>query len=132
MDLQGKAGAGRFQWNLGGWFGSQVGGTLWLVLLGGVLWAKGQGAGAALLGLGLAANALGCFLWTRRQILDPYLALQLLLGACGIAAALSMWLLAGAGVTAADAGLPSLWAVLIYPALMAWFAFLEHQTRRAS
>jgi len=29
-----KAGSGKFQWNTGGWFGSQIGSTLWLLLLG--------------------------------------------------------------------------------------------------
>ena len=29
-----RTGSGQFQWNPGGWFGSQLGGTIWMLILG--------------------------------------------------------------------------------------------------
>lgn len=30
--MQSRVGPGRFQWNTGGWFGTQLGSTVWLIL----------------------------------------------------------------------------------------------------
>ncbi len=83
-----------------------------------------------------AANAIGSWLWRRRDGLRPYPAIQLLLLACG-ATSLSAWFLL-------DFFLPGViqlmgwsrsgmyFALLIVPALMAWSALLEHSTKSKS
>ena len=60
-----------FQWNAGSWFGPQLGGTLWLLLLGLVLFPKDALAAAVALACFAGANVVGLSLWRRRQ------------GACG-------------------------------------------------
>ncbi len=120
----------RFQWNRGGWFGGQLGGTLWLLLLGGLLLARGASVGALVLVLGLVPNALGVVLWRRRERWAPYPALQLLIavsGASAVAALAAVWV---AGET-----LPG-WsfrggflALAVYPALMGMFHLQERSAR---
>ena len=131
MTTQEDAGRGHFQWNRGGWFGGQVGATLWLLLLGATLLAKGHGVGAVALLLGLAANGVGVALWRRRDRMEPYPAIQLMIGACGLAA-----LLAVLAVSLSDPSpeaqemTPSLPLLLVYPALMALFHLQERAARK--
>ena len=88
-----KRGDGAFQWNVGGWFGGQVGATLWLIGLGVLLLVQGRLVGAGVLALGLAPNALGGLLWSRRARVSPYPAIQALVGASGLCALAAMlWL----------------------------------------
>jgi hypothetical protein len=72
-------GPGAFQWNTGGWFGSQVGGTafmltgaIWLTLfapLVGLIWLAGF----------VVCNAVGIGLWRRRARIAPFTAMAILL-----------------------------------------------------
>ena len=71
-------------WNAGGWFGSQLGSTLWLALLGGVFVAQGRASGWALLLAFAAANGIGVALWGARGRLAAYTALQTLVGVTGL------------------------------------------------
>jgi len=68
-----------FQWNAG-WFGGQVGGTLWL-LIGGVLLVAGPAPLIGLVWLGsfVIANLFGLALWLMRGRLRVYPAMQLFL-----------------------------------------------------
>ena len=90
MEYQGRPGPGRFQWNRGGWFGAQLGATAWLLLLGAMMMAQGRTSGAVVLAVGLAVNGLGLYLWNARNEREPYPAIQLLLGACAVAAVVSV------------------------------------------
>ena len=77
-------GPGQFQWNRGGWFGSQLGGTAWM-LVGAVAMAlQAPNVASVWLVCFLVANAIGFWMWWRRDRLRPYLALQSLLLVCGI------------------------------------------------
>lgn len=129
MELQGKAGPGAFQWNRGGWFGSQVGATLWIVLLGASLLPSSPGLGGLVVTLGLIPNALGGLLWRRRQTLSPYPALQALLATCGLAALLALVCLRAAGVAGADT-LHAWGSIALYPGLMLVFHLRERSARR--
>jgi hypothetical protein len=77
-------------WNAGGWFGSQLGGTAWLLIGALVIGRESPLSGAVLLGCFLASNLIGTLLWTLRARLDPYRALQALV---------ALVVLAGAGAT---------------------------------
>jgi len=133
MEYQGKPGPGRFQWSRGGWFGGQLGATLWLLLLGGILLVHGRMAGAVVLALGLAINGFGFYLWQARHRWEPYPAIQVFIGACALVAVVSI-LLASASNPSAEATdpIPSLPTLLIYPALMAVFHLQERSARKPS
>ncbi len=76
--MQCKRGTGRFQWNMGGWFGAQVGSTSWLFL--GAILLLGQTPLLAGLWLGcfVLANLIGTIIWMNRSKVDPYRAIQVL------------------------------------------------------
>ncbi len=65
-------------WNAGGWFGSQLGGTLWMFISAGVLGPEHARSAVVVLVCGLASNVVGLALWGQRSRLDPYRALQIL------------------------------------------------------
>lgn len=132
MKLQGKRGAGAFQWNRGGWFGGQVGATLWLAILGFVLLAQSQAVGALPVALAVLANLVGVLLWRRRWSLAPYPAMQALIVVCGIAAGLAILGVRAAGLELSEVGLPSAWFLLMYPGLNLFFYRLERSFKKAA
>jgi hypothetical protein len=80
-------------WQAGGWFGSQLGSTAWLLVSALVVAPHALASAAVLLSAFLAANGIGLLLWTLRARLDPYRALQLLLAASVLAGAVATrWL----------------------------------------
>jgi len=132
MEYQGKPGPGRFQWNVGGWFGAQVGATVWMLLLGGLMMGQGRASGAVVIALFLLVNGFGLYLWRGRHEREPYPAIQLLLGACTVTAVVSV-LLASASNPSSDAShAPSLPTLLIYPALMGLFHLQEQSARKSA
>jgi len=132
VKLQGKRGTGAFQWNRGGWFGSQLGATLWLVLLGSVLLAQSRWVGGLVVLFGLIPNLVGLLIWRRRYSVSPYPAIQALLAVCGLAALCAMLSIRAAGVAASSLDLPSLWFLLMYPGLMLAFHFQEQSARKTA
>jgi uncharacterized membrane protein YfcA len=77
-------GPGIFQWNGGGWFGAQLGSTVWMLLAAG--WIAPVAPQAATIGVlcFAAPNALGMWLWQRRDRILPHTAIQVLvLSICG-------------------------------------------------
>ena len=125
MDTEAITQRSHFQWNRGGWFGGQIGATLWLVCLGVLLLLQGVAAGAVPLVLGLAANAFGLLLWTRRERLAAYPALQMMIAAAGFAALVSMAVVARAH---AEATTRDMWVLLVYPGLMLVFWLRERSS----
>ena len=74
-------GPGRFQWNTWGWFGGQVGSTLWLFALGLVWLFRGRvWTGVVCAILALVPNIIGLRLWLFRDRIRPHRALQILMG----------------------------------------------------
>jgi hypothetical protein len=128
-----RVGRGHFQWSPGGYFGAQLGGTLWLLSF---LWFAPLAPEAAGLGLGLfaAANAVGFALWWGRDRIAPYVGVQLLLLACAAAGVAAF-----AGLTALRPSLasrllksPRDWMpLLVFPAIMVAFHLMEASARRA-
>ena len=121
-----------FSWNAGGWFGSQVGCTAWL-LTGAVFLAPLAPRNAACwLACFVIANGIGTWLWSSRGWIRPYLAIQLLLlvcGICGLVAFSSLDMTRPDVVRTVGERRQGYLALLILPALMAWFAVLEHGSR---
>lgn len=126
-----RHGDGAFQWNRAGWFGSQLGATLWLLLLGIAVLAHVKELGTALVVLALLPNAIGIYLWHRRHELAPYPAIQILLAACGLSALLSLIVVARAGLSPSLLGLPPAWLLAMYPALMLVFHLRERAAKQA-
>ena len=88
--MKARPGNGQFQWNAGGWFGSQVGATLWLLLVG-LRFAGESYHLAALLALCFVVpNVVGTVMWTKRSTLDPYVAIQGLFAVIFVATAAGM------------------------------------------
>jgi hypothetical protein len=80
-------------WQAGAWFGSQLGGTAWLLLAALAIASRSPGSAAVLLACGVSANLVGCLLWTARARLDPYRAFQVLTAAVVLAGmAATRWL----------------------------------------
>ncbi|MBW2232959.1 MAG: hypothetical protein JRH17_21440 [Deltaproteobacteria bacterium] len=131
MELQGRPGEGAFQWNRGGWFGSQLGATLWLVLLGALLLAQSKAVGGLVVLFGLVPNLIGLALWRRRHSLSPYPAVQGLIATCGLSALLAMLCIRTVGL-GPSVDPPTVWLLLIYPGLMLVFHFQEQSARRVN
>lgn len=127
-----RTGAGHFQWNTGGWFGGQLGGTAWMLVGAGVLAALAPGHAAIWLSCFLVANLVGLSLWRRRDRLSPYVAIQLLLGTCGVVGLVALGMLEWLRPDAArqlSGERRSLFALGIVPLLMTWFAIMEYLAR---
>jgi hypothetical protein len=130
-----KRGAGTFQWNLGGWFGAQIGSTLWLFIMGGILVSKDLVPGLVVIGCGLAPNLLGFLLWGRRDRIAPYTAIQTLFLVMGLCTLLAFIAIDSSGrVGELDPSMKSprhmYWMLLIFPALMGLFHFHERAGKR--
>ena len=77
--MQCKRGIGVFQWNTGGWFGTQVGSTCWLFFGAISFLSQTPRLAALLLGCFASANLVGTIIWRNRGKVDPYRAIQDLL-----------------------------------------------------
>ena len=125
-------GNGQFQWNAG-WFGGQIGGTAYLIILGIILAFVDPAPGIIILSCGVIPNIVGCALWKRRDKLAPYPSMQLLMVVIFISTVIAF-------VTAFhfsrntewhfDLDFRIAWILLLYPALMLWFHFIEHEGRK--
>lgn len=131
-----RKGDGQFQWNAGGWFGAQVGGSLWMLLLGFTLLGRQPGLGALCLGLALLVNATGYALWHFRDRLPPYPSIQILLLLVGLATLVllvtfdTMAQLALLDPRFRDNPRGLYLLLLMFPGLMALFYFQDRAGRR--
>lgn len=73
---QPRLGPGRFQWNAGGWFGAQLGSTVWLLIAAATLLPKHAEAGVVALSCFLVPNIFGLMLYLNRSRIAPYPAIQ--------------------------------------------------------
>jgi len=126
-----------FSWNAGGWFGSQLGCTLWLLILGFVLLSKDSIAAVVCLAGFVALNAWGLSFWRRREHLSAYAGLQRFLLAASLIIALVVVVLNGRGVSQpptpgalVSTYLPY-WGIAVGPALMLLFFLRERQVKRS-
>lgn len=127
---QAIAGPGNVQCNTGAWFGAQLGSTAWMLLA--AAWMAPLAPAVAAVGLlcFILPNALGTWLWRRRDRMAPhpaFLLLMLLISGSGLLLLLTFdWFW--------PAAVPreSLWSgyviLLVVPVVMAGWYFLERGT----
>ena len=120
-----------FRWNAGGWFGPQLGGTLWLLLLGLFVFPRDAAAAAVVLGCFAGANLAGLWLWRRRHRIAAYPALQWMIAACGVASLIALVFLDSRPESPEFAPSIPYWVLLVFPGVMVML-FLQRRiaTRR--
>jgi hypothetical protein len=130
-----RAGSGKFQWNTGGWFGAQIGSTLWLLLIGAMILNTNAIMGSILLFLFILPNLAGWILWRERHRIEPYPAIQSLLGTIGLSSLFAVIILDLSGyIVKLEPGMrtspkQAYWYLLIFPVLMIAFHFLNSGDR---
>lgn len=127
-----------FAWNAGGWFGSQFGGTLWLLILGFVLALKDALAGSTCVASFFVLNAWGLYLWQRRGQLTAYGGFQRFLIAASVVIALVVWVVNTRGLSEPSTPddwrstyLPY-WAIAVAPAVILLFFLRERIAMRSA
>jgi len=78
----------KLEWNAGGWFGSQFGGTAWILVAAVLSAIRDVSMGFVLLGIFAVPNVIGYMFWHRKN-LSCYAATQwliALMGTCGLLA----------------------------------------------
>jgi len=135
MTTDGSSAPSAFSWNAGGWFGSQLGCTLWLLILGLVLLWKDAFAAWACVGGFVVLNAWGLVLWSRRERLSAYSAMQRFLAAASVVIGVVAVVVNGRGASEPPAPgalvstyLPY-WVILAAPGLMLLFFLRERSAR---
>jgi hypothetical protein len=123
-----------FRWKAGVWFGPQLGGTLWLLLLGLVLLPKDALAAAVVLACFAGANIVGLSLWCRRRGSSAYPAIQWMIAACGAASLIALAFLDTRPDSIEFAPAIPYWVLLIFPGvmLMLWLQRRPGARRSAS
>ena len=132
----GRKDPGTFQWNAGGWFGSQVGSTLWIAIVGMIHISIDARVALFAVSFFVWANVIGLFMWRQRTKLPPFPAIQLLLVVIGLASAGTLIVLDLFGRLAAfdprfGPGVPrSIYVLLLlFPGLMLRFYMMERRAR---
>lgn len=79
-------------WNAGGWFGSQLGASLWLLVAALLAAIQAPEVGLKLLLVFLFANTVGYLLWHKRWF-SCYASIQALIGLLGLCSLYAIYLL---------------------------------------
>ena len=88
----------QMQWNLGGWLGGQLGGSVWMLVAGLLSFFENPIAATTVIALFAVANLIGIIMWLRRKRLSPYAAIQMLLPVLGVFGLAAVFVLDRAGV----------------------------------
>jgi uncharacterized membrane protein YfcA len=106
----------QIQWNLGGWLGGQLGGSVWMLVAGLLSFSEDPIAATTVIVFFALANLIGTMLWRRRERLSPYAAIELLLPVRGVSEKIQI-----GGTISARATYATI--VLVVAALMLIFYF---------
>lgn len=88
----------QMQWNLGGWLGAQLGGTVWILVAGILsLWTDVNTA-LAVIALFVLVNLTGMVIWKRRDKMSAYAGIQILLPIVGVAGLATVYVLENPGI----------------------------------
>ena len=79
-------------WNAGGWFGGQIGATVWMLVAGILTAIRDLPVGMLVVLLFLIANVVGLSLWTGRK-LSCYSSTQILIGVSGVCSLVTVYVL---------------------------------------
>ncbi len=83
----------QMQWNLAGWLGAQLGGTVWILVAGILsLWVDVTTA-LLVIALFILANVIGMAIWRRREKLSAYAGVQILLPIVGVVGLVAVYML---------------------------------------
>ncbi len=127
MDTQKSLERNSFVWNAGGWFGSQVGGSVWMLFCGLSLMFADAISGLVCLGGFALTNAIGCYLWQHREKVDPYVGLQRLFFTLAVVCAIMSVVLYRRGFLSSR---ESILLIVIPPALMTFLALQNWAVKR--
>lgn len=84
-------------WNVGGWFGGQLGGTVWMLVAGILTAIRDFPIGMFVVLLFAIPNVIGIVLWLSRK-LSCYASTQLLIGVSGVCGLVTVYALENANV----------------------------------
>jgi hypothetical protein len=88
----------QMRWNIGGWLGAQLGGTVWILVAGILsLWADVNTA-MIVIALFIGANVTGMAIWRRRDRLSAYAGVQILLPIVGVISMAAVYVLARSNI----------------------------------
>lgn len=87
------------EWSAGGWFGGQIGATVWMLVAGSLAAILEPATGLLVVGLFVVPNVLGFALWRIRR-LSCYASTQVLIVVAAVCSLMAVWLLDRAGVWA--------------------------------
>jgi hypothetical protein len=82
-------------WNVGGWFGGQLGGTVWMLVAGILTAIRDFPIGMFVVLLFAIPNVIGIVLWLSRK-LSCYASTQLLIGVSGVCGLVTVYALENA------------------------------------
>ncbi len=82
-------------WNVGGWFGGQLGATVWMLIAGILTAIRDLPTGIFVVLLFFIPNVVGVVLWLSRK-LSCYASTQLLIGVSGICGLVTVYVLENA------------------------------------
>ena len=131
----GKIGYEAFHWNAGGWFGSMLGSTAWMVPAEGLLCVRGNWIAAAIVVICFAlASTCTIVFWNHQATLNARVAMQsMMLILCGLTTVvfLAFQFLTSAAFLAAIHWTPWAWLLLfIFPAMAIHFHFIQRSTEK--
>lgn len=114
-----------FGWSAAGWFGAQVGSTIWLLVLGLAMFADDLTSGALALAGFAGGNLWGLALWRRCDRLSAYSGLQWMM--------IGLLVVFAAVVLVTNARVPSIllpyWVIAVPLPLMAMFWMRQQAAR---
>ena len=84
-------------WNAGGWFGGQIGATIWILVAGILTSVRDLATGMIVVLFFVTANVVGLALWVSRK-LSCYASTQVLIGISGICSLSTVYVLDRANV----------------------------------
>ncbi|MGI9407081.1 MAG: hypothetical protein ACR2O4_11985 [Hyphomicrobiaceae bacterium] len=131
-----------FQWNTGGWFGSQLGSTVWMFVCACLLLSRDLNVAAIAFALFLIPNIVGTALWAARRKINAYLAIQILLAVCWVCSLASVYLIERSGLWSTVSGIKidgvggtvsadsmKLLIIFMFPAMMFFFHLIQRRLR---
>jgi uncharacterized membrane protein YfcA len=119
-------------WNKGGWIGSVIGCTTWMVLSGFAVIGRDPLLGSIALALVLSVLVLARALWQRRADVHPIRGLQLLCAASFIAALLGVGFAIWRGTIPSKLTTPLLLSLVVYPLMAGVFELRKRAEDRAA
>jgi len=88
----------QMQWNIGGWLGAQLGGTIWILVAGILsLWVDVTTA-IIIIALFVLANVIGMAIWRRRDRLSAHTGVQILLPIVGAVSLATVYVLESSNI----------------------------------